>query len=266
MKKILCLSCTCVDIFPEKGTAEAGGNSLNVAAACAKTGKAAAYLAGNIGTDLYAEDIKKKADKYKINRDYLRTVEGESASNTIQITADGDRFFADGNWTDGVYADFRITEADEPFVKSFDAVMTTIRDPAFPDLIKISSESKFLLCVDFMDFALDENWCKYFEKPAVDIFFISGKHEYLPLLKQWSLEFQTLFVATLGADGSVAYKNGEEFKCKAVKVAEVVDTTGCGDSYQGAFVVDYLHNSDIESAMRAGSEAAAVTLSFVGAC
>jgi len=36
-------------------------------------------------------------------------------------------------------------------------------------------------------------------------------------------------------------------------VEKVVDTTGCGDSYQGAFIVDYLMNGDILSAMKAGS-------------
>lgn len=74
-----------------------------------------------------------------------------------------------------------------------------------------------------------------------------------------------MFVATLAEYGSVAYKNGEEYSCKAVKVEKIVDTTGCGDSYQGAFIVDYLINKDVISAMKAGSEAAAVTLSFEGA-
>jgi sugar/nucleoside kinase (ribokinase family) len=38
-----------------------------------------------------------------------------------------------------------------------------------------------------------------------------------------------------------------------------------GDSYQGAFIVDYSVNGDILFAMRAGSQVAAVTLSYIGA-
>jgi fructoselysine 6-kinase len=95
---------------------------------------------------------------------------------------------------------------------------------------------------------------------------MNGKREHLSLLKKWSAEYKTLFVITLGADGSVAYKNDVEYFCEAVKVEKVIDTTGCGDSYQGAFIVDYLIHNDILSAMKAGSEAAAITLSFVGAC
>ncbi|MCL2698481.1 MAG: PfkB family carbohydrate kinase [Oscillospiraceae bacterium] len=264
MKKILCLSCTCVDVFPEKGTAEAGGNALNVAANCVKTGKAEVYLMGNIGNDSHAEEIKKKTDSYKINRDKLYEVEGESASNKVYLTADGDRYFPDGSWTSGVYAGFKISKEDELFMKQMDAVASTFNDSVFPQLLEISPSSGFLLSMDFMEHKPKEEWREFF--PAVNLFFISGKPEDLPLLKQWSLEFPTLFVATLGENGSIAYKNGEEYKCEAVNVAEVVDTTGCGDSYQGAFIVDYLHSSDVESAMRAGSQAAATTLSFVGAC
>jgi fructoselysine 6-kinase len=264
MKKILSLSCCCVDVFPQKGTAEAGGNSLNVAASCAISNKADVFLMGSIGTDPHAAAIKNKAAKYKINCDKLYEIEGESASNSIYLTSDGDRLISDDNWINGVYIDFRIRAEDEAFVQGCDAVATTCRDPALPQLLKLRLKSDFLLSVDFMERELSEEWRDMF--PAIDLFFISGKPEYLPLLKQWSLEFATVFIATLGGNGSAAYKDGEEYICEAIKVAEVVDTTGCGDSYQGAFIVDYLHGGDIKSAMRAGSESAAKTLSFIGAC
>jgi fructoselysine 6-kinase len=99
----------------------------------------------------------------------------------------------------------------------------------------------------------------------IDLFFISAQNEQLPLLKKWSCEFPALFVATLAEHGSATYKDGEEYSCRAVNVSKIVDTTGCGDSYQGAFIVDYLINKDVVSAMKAGSEAAAITLSFEGA-
>jgi fructoselysine 6-kinase len=85
------------------------------------------------------------------------------------------------------------------------------------------------------------------------------------VLKKWSREYSTVFVATLGENGSAAFKDGVEYLCDAVEVDEVVDTTGCGDSYQGAFIVDYLCNGDVLSAMKAGAASAAVTLGVVGA-
>jgi len=264
MKKILALTCCCVDVFPEEDTVIAGGNALNVAVNCSKTGKADVFLMGNIGTDRYAEKIKEVADKYGINRDRLYEIEGESAGNKIYLTANGDRYFKDDSWTSGVYQDYRISENDEAFMKGFDAVATTFNDPNFAHILKISRESDFLLSVDFLDHTPADEWAEYLT--VTGLFFISGKSEHFPLLKKWSAEYPAVFVATLGENGSVAYKNGKEYSCEAVKVEKVVDTTGCGDSYQGAFIVDYLINNDVLSAMKAGSEAAAVTLSFVGAC
>ncbi|MCL2690513.1 MAG: PfkB family carbohydrate kinase [Chitinispirillia bacterium] len=265
MKKILALTCCCADVFPENGTVIAGGNALNVAASCSKTGKADAFLLGNIGTDQYGEKIKETADKYKINRDRLYEAKGVSASNKIYLTDGGDRYFKDDSWTGGVYQDYRISIHDETFMMSFDAVATTFNDPNFDQILKVKYGSDFLLSVDFLDHTPSDKWSDYLSE--IDLFFISGKKESLPLLKKWSAEYpKTVFVMTLGADGSIAYKDGAEYKCEAVKAEKIVDTTGCGDSYQGAFIVDYLINNDVLSAMKAGSKAAAVTLSFVGAC
>jgi len=261
--KILALACCCVDVYPEKDIICAGGSSLNVAVSCSKTCKADVFLMGNIGTDLYAEKIKEMIDKYKINRQRLYEVEGASASNKIYVSENGERCFKKNSWTSGVYGDYRISKTDEVFMKSFDAVAATFYDPNFKHILEISLESDFLLSVDFLGPTPKNEWQDYF--PAIDLFFMSGKREHLPLLKKWSTEYKTLFVITLGAGGSVAYKNGEEYFCEAVKVEKIIDTTGCGDSYQGAFIVDYLIHNDILSAMKAGSEAAAITLSFVGA-
>ncbi len=263
MKKILALTLCCIDYFPEKGVIAAGGNSLNLAANCAKTGKADVYLMGNIGTDMYAEKIKEKADEYNINRDRLYEVDGATASNRLYHTMDGDRYEKEGSWDNGVYGDYEISADDEKFMKQFDAVAAIAWSPNFKHIIEISKNSDFLLAVDFSDHAPSEEWREFI--PAIDLFFISAKKEDLFTYQKWSVEYPAVFVATLGKDGSMAYKDGAEYFCEAEKVAEVVDTTGCGDSYQGAFIVDYLLHRDVKSAMKAGAKAAAVTLSFVGA-
>lgn len=263
MKKILALTCCCVDVFPEKNIVNAGGNALNVAVSCSKTKKADVYLMGNIGIDFYGKKIKETADRFKINRQKLYEVEGETANNKIYITDEGDRYFKEDSWTNGVLRDFKISESDLKFMKDFDAIATTYNDQIIVDIADIKSKTTVLFSVDFLDHNPTEEWCYYFQ--YVDIFFISGKNEHLHLYKKWSTEYQTLFVATLGVNGSIAYKNGDEYICKAVEVEKVIDTTGCGDSYQGAFIVDYLIKKNVISAMKAGSEAAAITLSFVGA-
>jgi len=263
LKKILALSCCCVDFFPEKNIINVGGNALNVAVSCVKTGKADVSLMGNIGKDKYAEEIIKTVDKYKINRQKLYMVDGATAHNKIYLTDEGEKYEKSDSWTNGVYADFRLTDENVAYMKTFDAVASTLNDPNFKHTLDVRRNAHFLLSMDFLDHAPKDEWENYF--PAIDLFFISGKNEYSPLLKKWSEKYNTVFVSTLGAHGSIVYKNGIEYSCEAVKVEKVVDTTGCGDSYQGAFIVDYLINGDILSAMKAGSQSAAVTLSHVGA-
>ena len=259
--KILTMSTFCVDYFPESGEAKVGGNALNVAVSCAGTGRAEVFVMGNIGSDSFGTAIREKADDYGINHEHLYTINGETASNKVYLTADGDRYFKDDSWTNGVLRDFAISANDSALINTVDAVATTINDRL---IMQIANANPRLLSVDFMDGNPCEDWCEYF--PSIDLFFVSAKSTDLPLYKKWSREFpHIVFVATLGADGSVAFKDGNEFRCSAVEVEKVVDTTGCGDSYQGAFIVEYLTSGDIQSAMRAGAESAAVTLGFVGA-
>ncbi|MDD5102659.1 MAG: PfkB family carbohydrate kinase [Endomicrobiaceae bacterium] len=98
----------------------------------------------------------------------------------------------------------------------------------------------------------------------VNIFFISGNGQDLDILKKWSMEYNTIFTATLGQYGSVSYKNGKKYLCKAIKPKKVIDTTGCGDSYQAGFIMEYLSSKNIKKSMIKGSESAAKTLSFIG--
>jgi fructoselysine 6-kinase len=74
-----------------------------------------------------------------------------------------------------------------------------------------------------------------------------------------------LFVVTLGPAGSLALGGSERIACRAAPVAEVVDTTGAGDSFAAGFLADYARRRDVAGALENGSIAAARTLGRVGA-
>ena len=266
MKKILAMSTFCVDIYPDKNTYHVGGNALNLAVNCAKTGNAEVYLMGSVGNDAYGEQIREAAVLHNLNHTHLYTIEGETASNKVYLTETGDRYFKNDSWTDGVIRKFKISPNDEKLIREVDAVATTLNDGL---ILAIAEAKPQLLSVDFMEHTPSDKWSEYFS--VIDLFFISADKSGLfstsdNLLKKWSCEYpDVVFVATLGANGSIAFKNDEEFHCEAVKVDEVVDTTGCGDSYQGAFIVEYLNSGDISAAMKAGAKSASITLSHVGA-
>lgn len=76
-----------------------------------------------------------------------------------------------------------------------------------------------------------------------------------------------LVVIKLGGEGSLLYdrESGVELRVPAFSVADVVDTTGAGDSFCGAFMAAYLADpGDPERAARAGAVAASFTVAGYG--
>ncbi|MDR1696565.1 MAG: PfkB family carbohydrate kinase [Endomicrobium sp.] len=262
--KILALACFCVDVFPESGKILPGGNALNLAVNCKLAGHEV-FVMGNIGKDKYGEILKNSIDKYKLDRSKIYETEGQTANHVIHIDERGDRYFKDGAWTGGVWDKFKVSEADKIFMSGMDIVATTVFEPDFENIVQAGKTAK-ILAADFHDVEINPLYEKYF--PDIDLFFISGKNRdsavFRKYLKTLSEKYETVFTATLGEYGSVAYKNGKEYICKAAEVEKVTDTTGCGDSYQAGFITEYASSKNIEKSMQAGSRFAAKTLSHVG--
>ena len=110
---------------------------------------------------------------------------------------------------------------------------------------------------------------------AVDLFLPSAE-EAQQLLghSDWSAAARTfaengpaVVVIKLGAAGCLVYDRmrDAEFRLPAFPVRGVVDTTGAGDSFCGAFIAQYLQApGDLRLAAKAGAVAASVTVSGYG--
>ena len=71
-------------------------------------------------------------------------------------------------------------------------------------------------------------------------------------------------VITLGSDGALAAAGGTRLRIPAFKV-EAVDTTAAGDAFTGAMAVALAEGSDLETAARFASCAAAISVTRMGA-
>lgn len=60
------------------------------------------------------------------------------------------------------------------------------------------------------------------------------------------------------------FKNLVKAEVKPVPNDEIVDTNGCGDSFVGGFMSQYLHGSDLEKCALAGNYASSVVIRNVG--
>ncbi len=69
---------------------------------------------------------------------------------------------------------------------------------------------------------------------------------------------------TVGSKGSIAWDNGKIIRCPAFDISPIVDTTGAGDTFHGAFAVRYLECGDIPESMRFASAVAGLKCTKLG--
>lgn len=72
-------------------------------------------------------------------------------------------------------------------------------------------------------------------------------------------------VITLGSDGVAAAKKDGTIVHVPVRPAKVADTTGAGDTLNGAFCTMLAENADLESALRFANTAASLSTEKFGA-
>ncbi len=263
MTRILCMPTLCADIFDATGEILPGGEALNFACIASRYPHIDVGVLGAIGEDEPGRHIQRVLEKYRIRGENVHVIPGgATATHRIYHTPEGDRYFKPDSWQGGVFATYRLTAADAAAMCAHDVVFATYSSPNFKEIIDIRKQGNFRLAVDFDIFRDYDNMEKLL--PLVDFFMISGDDSVLPVAKAWSEKYGGLFNVTLAERGSVTYYHGVEYRVQAVPVDEVIDTTGCGDSYHAGFVCSYLKDGDIIAAMNEGSKVASETLSHMG--
>ena len=263
MTRILCMPTLCADIFDATGEILPGGEALNFACIACRYDHVEVSLLGAVGDDEPGRHILQVIDQRRIRRDDVHIIPGgATATHRIYHTPEGDRYFKPDSWQGGVFQTYRLTEADVAAMNAADVVFSTYYSPNFDQIMEARKAGSFRLA---MDFDTDREFDKIEAiLPWVDFFMISGDDSVLPIAKAWSEKYDGLFNVTLAERGSVTYHHGMEYRVQAVPVDEVIDTTGCGDSYHAGFVCQFLKDGDIIAAMDEGSRVASRTLGHMG--
>lgn len=261
--KLTAMSTLCVDVFDDSGEIRPGGEALNFAVNAEKYKALSVSLLGAVGDDQYGKVIIDSIKNRKIDKTCIHVIEGGvTANNRIYLTEEGDRYFKPDSWTNGVYAEYELQEEDYDLIRTSDVIFVNYYCPYFLTLLKMKEECGFRLAVDF-DVVRDFEKLESFA-PKIDFFLISGEEEILSVFREWSEKYPGLFNITLAEKGGVTYHNGKEYRVNAVPVEQVLDTTGCGDSYHAGFVCSYLCGGDVVTAMEEGSRLASETLQHYG--
>lgn len=261
--RLTALPCLCADVFYGTDTIRPGGEALNFAAHASRFRDIDVTLLGVVGKDKYAEAIMEAISKLDIDKSHIRIDERyPTANNMTYLTVSGDRYYKDDSWNGKILDNLVLNDTEIKVLSESDVVFVHFWASCFSQVIELKKTLGFKLAVDFdiyRDFSDMERYAPY-----VDFFMISGSEELLPRFRELSDKYPCLFNMSLAEHGSVTYFNGQEFRVQAVKVENIIDTTGCGDSYHAGFVCSYMLGNDIEKAMNVGSEIAAETLKHYG--
>ena len=263
MIKMIALPCLCVDVFDGTDEMRPGGEALNFAAHASSFDGMDVSLLGAVGEDAYAKCIMDSIADKRINTRYVRIdKEKNTANNRTYLTEEGDRYYKEDSW-DGDIVDKLVLNAEEiKILADADVVFIHFSAGCFLQVLEAKKKHGFQLAVDFDVYRDFEDMERL--APFIDYFMISGEEALLPYFEDFSKKYNGLFNMSLAECGSVTYYKGECYRVPACQVLEVVDTTGCGDSYHAGFVCSHLLDGDIERAMKKGSELAAETLSHYG--
>lgn len=239
-----------------------GGKGSNQAVSASRLG-ADVYMVGAVGDDTFGEMILNNLKENHVNIDNMGTVTLQS-SGTAHITlADNDNsiIVVPG-------ANFKIT------IEQVEVVLSKVEQS---DMVVIQNE----IPVHITEYIINRthelgittiynpapfvqidtsllNKVSYFTPNETEARELFGE-DFESVIKQYPKQM----IVTLGAQGAVYYDG--ELKREPGLKAEVVDTTGAGDTFNGAFAVALSEGKDIDTALQFANKAASISVGGLGA-
>lgn len=255
-----------VDRYVKQKEVHLGGSSLTSAIWATRLGAKSSIIAA-VGTDNF--QIPQYIDKSRVT-----VLPGKTSSIEIHTNELGEREY--GNWDPGVLADYRFSKKDFACMRTHDAVVLTVYDKTihllyqFRDAFASRRKRKFLRVGDFGDLSL---WNKdaamlvrYLSTFDVFLFGLDKDIDEFLIneLRQLAHQSRKLFLVTLNKFGAAAFAGDTMFGVPGHDVP-VLDTTGAGDSFLAAFLVEYLKSHDVQKSLVAGTQLASQVIQNVGA-
>ena len=239
-----------------------GGKGANQAVAAAKL-SANVQFVGAVGTDAFGQTLIDNLQQYNINCSAIVKVEGPTGIANIILHDEDNRIIVIAGANEHVSTD--IVDAQWEQIAASKLVVLQLEIPAetvqhilqrchaeqIPVLLNPAPAASFK--VEWMPYVtyLTPN-----DSECQDIF---GK-AYESVIAQ----YPNKVIVTLGSKG-VCYHDGEQIVQVATKKVQVVDTTGAGDTFNGAFAYAITKGDPLQSAVAFASKAATLSVQQFGA-
>lgn len=241
-----------------------GGKGANQAVAAARLG-AEVTMVGCIGEDAYGQMILDNLKENFINTDYIVTVPNTTTGTAHITLAEGDNsiiVIAGAN----AKVDQSVVDNAWSAIEHTDLVMVQneIPIPTIEYIVRRCHEANVKVLLNPAPAAdLDSEWLK------LATYITPNEHELSSLYPNQSTEETLLanenkIIVTLGSKGVGYADNGEIRIVPGFKV-EPIDTTGAGDTFNGAFATAIVNGKSLADALHYGNAAAALSIQRLGA-
>lgn len=257
-----------------------GGGGANVAISATKNGLKTAVM-GKVGNNVFKKIILDKLEENNVSHTLCDFEDHYNNVSSILLSSAGERsiihyvtphqhLFSDSNELKG------ITRSKMIYLGNLPDVSLTERTELLHFFKRKGMKTVINLGVSDCRRSLSQ-LMKFLE--PVDILILNG-HEFAELVKaqykdihfkehvvKWyipSIE-NKIVVVTEGEKGSYSYFGNKMYHQPAEQIDKIVDTTGAGDGYTGAFIAEYFKSENIERSMNKGSVYASKILQRIGA-
>jgi fructoselysine 6-kinase len=263
--KIIAIGDNVVDCYLDQNQYYPGGNCVNVAVNCKRSGADEASYIGLFATDDKAAHLKYALEQEKIDYSRSRVVDGISGQPRVNLTEDGDRVFVGGprNTVQHIVK-LKLVQEDYEYISQFDVCHSSCYSSIEEELPGLSKHIK--LSFDFSDKFTPE----YLQKvcPHISLGFLSGSHlsedELEALIQELGKYDLEVIGVTRGSKPALFIHNGTRYYQEVVET-EIVDTMGAGDSFIAGFLTSYISNNEIKPSLEFAAQRASDTCTFYGA-
>jgi ribokinase len=240
-----------------------GGKGANQAVAAARLG-AEVYMLGKVGNDLFGKKLKEILSQEDVNVDFVDVATNkETGTASIIISDDDNRIIVVPGANNEVTPEWVSGHEDE--IRKSDILLLQLEIPleSVKKAAHIAKQHKIPVIL---------NPAPYQKLPAdllADVTYLTpNEHEYKQLIEEATKEEFDLIraknIITKGEEGVEFLLNSEKILVNAQKV-EVVDTTGAGDTFNGALAVALGRQRGLKEAVLFASIAGSLSVTKLGA-
>lgn len=258
---------TTTALVPEQGQTVAGkdfqikpgGKGANQAVAAARLG-ADVNMIGKVGQDAYGEEMLRVLTEENVTASMVEAAPGVSTGTANIIVSNQDNRIIVVPGANHEVTPAYVERFTEEILKSdlvlvqFEIPLETVRY-----ILDLCSKHKIPVVVNPAPAAElpDEYWRKA-------TYITPNETEAAQLFSKPDAELRQKLIITKGEQGVIYYENDREKQLPAYTV-QPVDTTGAGDTFNGAFCVALSEGKSVEAAIDFANAAAALSIQKFGA-